>query len=510
MSTKAVVYLVGAGPGDPGLLTMRAHELLRECDCVVYDYLVNPELITIAPATAERHNVGKRGGEKSMSQNDINALLIQLARKHKRIVRLKGGDPFLFGRGGEEAVALSQAGIRFEIVPGVTSGIAVPAYAGIPVTHRAASSAVAFCTGHENPDKNAPLDWAALAKIETLVLYMGMHKLADICKGLIEHGKAKDTPACVIQWGTYAKQRVVEGTLTTLPELAKQSGIGAPAITVVGDVVRFRDEIRWFDNRPLFGKTVVVTRSREQAGELSRQLEHAGARVVEYPVNRHEPPQNWDEVDAELGRLNDYNWIVFASANAVKSLWDRMRRRGLDARAFNGLKIAAVGPATAQVLAGIGMHADLIPKSFSGDELAKELIAAHQKVSSKPIRALLPQADNANPKLQARLTDAGATVKSVIVYRNLAVRPLIDLSNETVHALTFASSATVERFVATVGKDAVAKMLAGGCRCYAIGPETASALRALNIACAAVADHATIPALVEQVVSDLGKSQGKK
>jgi uroporphyrinogen III methyltransferase/synthase len=505
MAEAATVYLVGAGPGDPGLLTMRAHELLERCDCIVYDYLVNPELLAIAPAYAERHFVGKRGGKESITQNDINALLIQLARRCLRIVRLKGGDPFLFGRGGEEALSLAQAGINFEIVPGVTSGIAVPAYAGIPVTHRAASSAVAFCTGHEHTDKNAPLDWSALAKIETLVLYMGMHRLADICKGLIEHGKSAETPACVIQWGTYAHQRTVAGTLTTLPKLAADAGIGAPAIAVVGEVVKFRDKIRWFDNRPLCGKTVVVTRSREQASELSRLLTQQGARVIEFPVNHHEPPLNWDEVDAELKRLDDYNWIIFASAHAVHSLWGRMRSRGLDARAFAAVKIAAVGPATAKTLESYGMHADLVPLTFSGDELAKDLIATHAKTSSKPIRALLPQADNANPKLQSRLTDAGATAKSVTVYRNLPVRPLIDLSQETVHAFTFASSATVERFVATVGKETLAKMLAAGARCYAIGPETAAAMRALKIPCAAVADQATISALVEQVVKDLGK-----
>nr|MBA3708718.1 uroporphyrinogen-III C-methyltransferase [Planctomycetota bacterium] len=262
------VYLVGAGPGDPGLLTCRARDLLVACDCVVHDYLVNPEILELVPATAVRHNVGKRGGATSITQPEINRTIVELASRHRRIVRLKGGDPFLFGRGGEEAVALSDAGIAFEVVPGVTSGTGVPAYAGIPVTHRAASSAVAFVTGHQQVGSDDDLDWSSFARIETLVLYMGVHRLAENCAALIAAGRAADTPACAIQWGTYPHQRVVTATLATLAREVAAAGLGAPAITVIGEVVRYREKIRWFDHplrRPLFGRRVVVTRSREQA-----------------------------------------------------------------------------------------------------------------------------------------------------------------------------------------------------------------------------------------------------
>ncbi len=346
----ATVYLVGAGPGDPGLITVRGRTLLRSCDCVVHDWLVNPALVAMAPATAERIDVGKRGGVDSISQEAINATLIELAAKHRRIVRLKGGDPFLFGRGGEEAQALAAAGIRFEVVPGVTSGVAVPAYAGIPITHRAASSAVVFATGHRQPGKDDALHWQALARIETVVLYMGMHKLDEICAALITHGRASDTPACVIQWGTYGRQRVAEGTLATLAAIARAAGLGAPAITVVGDVVRYRERIRWFDNRPLSGRTVAVTRARDQVGPLTRALEALGADVIELPLHRYEAPPDRSILDGVVERLTSFDWIAFTSATAVRVFVERMRELGRDARAFGSCRIAAVGRATAAAL----------------------------------------------------------------------------------------------------------------------------------------------------------------
>lgn len=499
MNLPGTVFLAGAGPGDPGLLTLRAAELLTDCDCVVHDYLVNPAILARIPAHVERHFVGKRGGRASASQDDINRMLIELAQKHRRVLRLKGGDPFLFGRGGEEAAALAEAGVPFEVVPGVTSGIGVPAYAGIPVTHRAASSVVAFATGHQAKGETEDLDWAGLAKIETVVLYMGMHKLAQNCASLIAHGRAADTPACAIQWGSYARQRVVVGTLATLPQLALDAKLGAPAITVIGEVVRYRDKIRWFDNRPLSGRRVVVTRSREQASDLSDLLGRVGAEVVEAPVARQEPPLSYDDLDANLRALRSFRWIAFTSANTVRFTWDRLRALGLDARVFANTRIAAIGPTTAALLASHGLVADLVPQHYDAASLAKALVVRE----SLPPSVLLPQADNAKPILRDHLRQAGCTVTTAIAYRTVP-EPFVLDPELPVDAVTFASSATVERFVAGLGKERIAALTAAGCRYYAIGPQTGATMTANGLAIAATAEEATIPALVQAVVRDLG------
>ena len=497
MSAHGTVFLVGAGPGDPGLLTVRAGELLAQCDCVVHDWLVNPAILARVPATAARHHVGKRGGATSISQDEINQLLVDLARHHRRIVRLKGGDPFLFGRGGEEAGALAAAGIPFEVVPGVTSGIGVPAYAGIPVTHRAASSVVAFAAGHQQ--HGGDLDWGALARCETVVLYMGMHKLAENCASLIAAGRAGDTPAAAIQWGTYPRQRVVTGTLATLPQLAAEAALGAPAITVVGDVVRWREKIRWFDLRPLSGKRIAVTRSREQASELADLLGHQGAEVVELAVARQEPPADWTGFDAAAATPPS-GWIAFTSANAVRFTWRRLRDLGRDARWFAGAKVAAVGPATAAALADCGITADLVPERYDAEALATAL-----RGSGAAPRVLLPQADNARPTLAERLTAAGCAVTAVTTYRNVPEPVTLD-PTLPLDAVTFASSATAERFVAGVGHVAVAALVQGGCRFYAIGPTTAATMQTLGLPLAAMADDATVAGLVAAVTRDLGPS----
>jgi uroporphyrinogen III methyltransferase/synthase len=497
--TPPRVFLVGAGPGDPGLLTLRADQLIRGCDCVVYDYLVNPVLLDRVPATAERVYVGKRGHSDSITQDEINAKLVELGRRHRQVVRLKGGDPFLFGRGGEEADALAENGIAFAVVPGVTSGIAVPAYAGIPITHRAASSAVVFATGHQQPGKDNEPHWQALAKIETIVLYMGMQKLGELCEALVRHGRGPDTPVCVIQWGTYARQRSAEGTLATIAGIAAAAGLGAPAITVVGDVVRYRERIRWFDNRPLTGRTVAVTRSREQASELATLLGEAGARVIEFPLLRQAPPDDWGPIDAAFADPRSHDWIAFTSANAVRTCLGRLRDLGRDARALAGCRIAAVGAATARALADHGILADLVPASFNAAELAKELLRA---AAGRP-RILLPQADNAAPALRDALTAGGATVTAVTAYRNLAETPAIELSAEAVDAVTFASSNTAERFTAAVGPGGLAALRANGCRWFAIGPETAATLQRLGLAPHVTATRADVAALAEAVIAAL-------
>ena len=491
------VFLAGAGPGDPGLLTLRAAELLTNCDCVVYDYLVNPAILARIPAHVERHFVGKRGGRASSSQDDINRMLVELAQRHHRVLRLKGGDPFLFGRGGEEAAALAEAGVPFEVVPGVTSGIGVPAYAGIPVTHRAASSVVAFATGHQAKGETEDLDWAGLARIETVVLYMGMHKLAQNCASLIAHGRAADTPACAIQWGSYARQRVVVGTLATLPQLAAEAKLGAPAITVIGEVVRYREKIRWFDNRPLSGRRIVVTRSREQASELSDLLARVGAEVVEAPVAHQESPLSWDSLDSALRTLRSFRWIVFTSANAVRFTWERMRALGLDARAFANSRIAAVGPTTAALLSTHGIIADLVPHKYDAASLAGALLARE----SLPPSVLLPQADNAKPVLRDHLFAGGCAVTTAVAYRTVPEPFTLD-PELPIDAITFASSATVERFVTGLGSERITALLTAGCRCYAIGPQTAATMTAHGLPITATAEEATIPALVQAVVRD--------
>ncbi len=505
MSAPGTVYLVGAGPGDPGLLTCRARDLIHACDCLVHDYLVNPLISDLAPRTAARHDVGKRGGAESTTQSEINAKLIALAGTHRRVVRLKGGDPFLFGRGGEEAAALADAGIPFEVVPGVTSGTGVPAYAGIPVTHRAASSAVAFVTGHQQAGSAAPMDWASFARIETLVLYMGMHRLADNCASLISHGRAPDTPACAIQWGTYPRQRVVTGTLATLPGLVAEAKLGAPAITVVGDVVRYREKIRWFDHplrRPLFGKRVLVTRSRDQASELAALLRVLGADVIEAPLQRFAPPADPAALDHALSHLGSFAWIAFTSANAVRFTWERLKASGGDARSLAPCRIAAIGAATAHALDACGLRPDLVPGRADSAALAEALIA-----SSAPAAILLPRADNARAALADPLTAAGWRVTATIAYQAIAERPDLDLASEPLDAVTFASSATVDRFMQAFGADGVRDLLATGCRFYAIGPVTATTMAGHGIALAAVAEEASVGGLADIVARDLVRAR---
>ena len=497
-----LVSLVGAGPGDPGLLSVRGRERLVACDCLIYDYLVNPEIVALAPASAEKRFVGKRGGKTSTPQEEINRLLVEAGKKHARVVRLKGGDPFLFGRGGEEAVALAQAGLAFEIVPGVTSGIGAPAYAGIPVTHRAASSAVVLVTGHQQHkpgEPEPPFAWDTIAQVETIVLYMGMHRLAENCAALVAAGRAAATPAAIIQWGTYPHQKVVTGTLADLAQVAKAAGLGAPAITVIGDVVRFREEIRWFDHpvrHPLFGKRVLVTRAREQASELTEGLRAHGAAVLEVPLARFAWPADCTALDAALADPSRFAWLAVTSANAVEFTWKRLRHLGKDARALARTRIAAVGPATARALEAHGLHADLVPDTADSGHLA-EALRAHG-----PASILIPQADNARPLLRESLAAAGWEVTAATAYAAEPIIPDIDLDAEAVDAITFASSATVERFLGFAGIERVRTWLAAGCRLYAIGPQTAATLAAQGLPVAAMADDASVLGLVAAVVRD--------
>ena len=499
---RGIVYLVGAGPGDPGLLTLRGRELLRSCDDVVYDALVSEDLVAaeLGGRDVERHFVGKRGGEAALArQEDIETLLVRLARAGRRVVRLKGGDPFVFGRGGEEAQALARAGVAFEVVPGITAGIAAPAYAGIPVTHRAAATAVTFVTGHEDPEKGERgTDWRALARTSaTLVLYMGVRTLPDVVRELLAGGRDADTPAAVIERGTYPGQRVVTGTLSTIAERAREANVVAPAITILGEVVRLRDEIEWLDRRPLAGKRIVVTRARTQASSLSVRLRELGADVTEMPAIRVEPLDP-EPLDAALGRLSAYDWVMFASQNAVEIFWQAMRVRGLDARSLGSARVAAIGRATADALLERGLAADVIPERFVAESLVEAL---ERREDVKGRRVLLPQALDARDVLPEGLRALGAQVDAIPIYRTVsdgagAARVGERLRAGEIDLVTLTSSSTVQFFVDAVGAEA-----ARAAPVASIGPVTSAAAKALGLRVTVEAGESTIAGLVDAIVA---------
>ena len=502
------VYLVGAGPGDPGLLTVRGRELLESCDAIVYDALANPDLLAGLEGSddepsrraREMHFVGKRGGDsRSTRQEEIEALLVRLAREGKSVVRLKGGDPFVFGRGSEEAQALAAAGVPFEVVPGVTAGIAAPAYAGIPVTHRAVATSVTFVTGHEDPAKGATqTDWRALARAGgSIVLYMGVKRLPDIAASLMDGGMSGSTPAAAVQWGTYGRQRTVSATLETLSARAAEEGIEAPVITIIGPVVALREEIAWFDRRPLFGARVVVTRARAQAGSLAARLRALGAEVIEAAATRIEPLDQ-APLRRALRRISDYQWAVFTSQNAVALLWDALRAEGRDARALAGLKVCAVGPATAEALLGRGIAVDVVPKRFVAEGL---LEALRGRGDLHAARVLYATASGARDVLPEGLAAAGAEVDVLPIYRSTideaGARALREaLSRGEVDLATFTSASTVHGFVAAAGESAAARVSA-----VSIGPMTSEAARAAGMRVVAEASQSTIAGLVDAVVA---------
>lgn len=493
------VYLVGAGPGDPGLLTVRGRELLESCDAVVHDALVPPELLV---GGAERHFVGKRGGDaRSAQQDDINALLIHLARAGKSVVRLKGGDPFVFGRGSEEAQALAEARVPFEVVPGVTAGIAGPAYAGIPVTHRRMATAVTFVTGNEDPTKGpSQTDWAALARSgATIVLYMGVQRLPEITTTLLQAGLDAGTPAAAIQWATTPEQRTVEGTLATIADRVRAAELEAPVMTVIGAVVALRETIAWYerpDLRPLLGRRILVTRPPEQASALTAPLRALGAVVREIPAVRIE------ELDpAPLARaleqLPDYAHVVFTSANAVRIVWSELHRSGRDARALSGVTVSAVGPATADALLAHGIAADVVPQRY----LAEGLLAALGSRSDvEGQRVLYPAALDARDTLCDGLRALGATVDMVPIYRSVpdlegerAIRDAV--AADALDLVTLTSASAAGAYAAAAGVDLVHRVPAAS-----IGPVTTKAATTAGVPVVVTATESTIAGLVAAVV----------
>ena len=500
MCSKALVYLVGAGPGDPGLITVKGLACLQKADVIVHDRLVNPGLLRQAPRGCEMIDVGKSPQRHTLPQETINALLVEKALAGKVVVRLKGGDPFLFGRGGEEAEALAEAGVPFEVVPGVTSAIAAPAYAGIPVTHRDRTSTFAVLTGHEDPTKaDSGLDWQKLATgVGTLVCLMGVGNLPQIVAKLIEHGRDPQTPVAIVQQGTEARQRTVTGTLTDIVEKAQAADIKPPAVTIVGEVVRLREKLRWFDTKPLFGKRVLVTRSREQASALSERLRELGAEPLEYPTIEIAPPKDIAPLHEAIARLPTYDWLIFTSANGVRALVDRMTETGTDIQALGRLKVAAIGPPTAQALAGYGLRVDYMPEVYTTEEIA----AGIGDVAGQ--RILLPRAARAPKQLAQALRNKGATVDEVIAYRTLAVGAPAELKalleNGQIDIVTFTSSSTVQNLAASLrgldpGKALEHPLVA------CIGPVTAKTAERLSIRVDVVASEHTIAGLVEAIVT---------
>jgi uroporphyrinogen III methyltransferase/synthase len=500
---RGFVSLVGAGPGDPGLITVRGAKLLEDADVVVYDYLASPKLLALCPR-AEIIYVGKKAASHSMQQEQINALLVEKARLGKRVVRLKGGDPFVFGRGGEECQALAEAGIGFEIVPGITAAIAAPAYAGIPVTHRDFNSSFTLITGHERDDggePSAPIDWEAIARLPCVGFYMGAKALPNISRRLIEQGKDAGTPAATIQWGTTPRQRTVVSTLGKIAEDVAAAGIGAPAITIIGKVVELRQSLSWFEKRPLFGKRIVVTRTRQQASELSEKLAALGAEVIEAPTIEIHEPKDFAEVDAALSSASRFDWICFTSANGVAAARRRLLEIGKDARAFGSARLAAIGSATAAAIEReLCLRVDLCPASFVAEALADELQKNKQIAGG---RFLLLRADIARPLLRERLVAGGAAeVADVALYETRPAKELPDELSEALEAgsidwITFSSSSTARNFVQMLGPE-YSRLLAK-VKIASIGPITTGTLRELSLTPAAEAQTYNIDGVVAAI-----------
>lgn len=499
---KGKVFLVGAGPGDPGLFSLKGIEALKKADVVVYDYLASKTLLKYAKEDVELLYVGKKGGDHTLPQDKINQLIIEKALQGKTVVRLKGGDPFIFGRGGEEAQEIIQEGIPFEIIPGITSAIAVPAYAGIPLTHRSFTSTVAFITGHEDPAKtDSSIEWEKIATgVGTLVFLMGVGNLKNIAEKLIENGRSSDTPVAVIRWGTTPRQETVTGTLRNIVSEVEKVKLKPPSIIVVGDVVSLRDELGWFENRPLFGKRVIVTRTREQASKLSGLLEENGAEVIEFPTIRIIPPESWDGLDSAIENLSQYNWVIFTSVNGVKYFLERLGAKNKDIRELKGIKIAAIGPATADELRKLGIIIDLIPDEYR----AEALVEFFEKEGAKNLKILIPRAKLAREILPDRLREMGASVDVVPAYETVKPEESTEgieqmLKKGEIDLITFTSSSTVINFVNMFeGHDV--KELLKDVSIASIGPITAKKAEEFSLASHIVPKNFTIESLVQSIV----------
>ena len=496
-----IVYLVGAGPGDPGLMTIRALDLIVAADVIVHDRLIPQDALAAARPDAEILYVGKEPGAMSVAQEGIEELLIDRARQGSIVVRLKGGDPFVFGRGGEEAEALTAAGIPFEVVPGVTAGVAAPAYAGIPVTHRDDASAVAFVTGHEDPEKeDSALDYEALARFPgTLVFYMGVKALPQIARALVAAGRDPAEPAAVVERGTLPGQRTVSSTLGGIAAAAEEAGLKPPSVTIVGPVAARRERIAWLEGRPLHGKRVVVTRARAQASELARRLDALGAEPIELPAIRIEPRIDSEEVRRAVESLHAYALVCLTSANGVNLLFEAMAAQGRDARALANASVAAIGGGTEAALAAFGVLADIVPERFVAEELVEELDKL--QLVGKPV--LIARAAEAREVLPDALRRKGAQVDVVTLYETVAEEPNPEALERARDAdfITFTSSSTVRNFVKAAGNG-----IPNGARVVSIGPVTSEAIREAGLSVDVEAERHDVEGLVGALLDAVAKA----
>jgi uroporphyrinogen III methyltransferase/synthase len=504
---RGKVYLVGAGPGDPKLLTLKGKECLESADVIFYDSLINPDILDFAKPSSEKIFVGKKG-EGFFRQEEINAQVIQNAMEGKTVVRLKGGDPFIFGRGGEEAEALVEEGLPFEVVPGVTSAIAVPAYAGIPLTHRGLSSSVAFITAHEDPSKvESSIDWSKISTgIGTLVFFMGLGNLETIVSQLIRNGRSPDTPVALIRWGTRFDQKSVIGTLKDIVRKNKESQLEPPVLILVGEVIHLREKLNWFEKRPLFGKKILITRSKEQSRDFSDLLFYYGAEPVIFPTISLIPPDSWEEMDRGIASLEKYDWIIFSSINGVHFFMDRLKALGKDSRALHRAKICAVGSSTAEDLLKYGIKVDLVPSSFQGESV----VEAFRQMNVGGCSFLIPRAKVAREILPESLKKMGAKVDLVTAYQNVKPVENVDrikklLLENKLSVITFTSSSTVKHFLELLDSKELRSCLKKT-KIASIGPITSQALKAAGYQVDIQPQEHTVAALAEAIVESVKRA----
>ncbi len=498
------VYLVGAGPGDPELISVKGMNCLEKADVIVYDNLLDERLLDLASSDAERIYVGKAAGKHTLPQSEINQLLVNKAKEGKTVVRLKGGDPFVLGRGGEEAEILAQNSLPFEVVPGITSAVAVPAYAGIPVTHRGLASSFAVITGHEDPTKSgSSINWAKLATgVDTLIFLMGMENLPGIVNRLMEHGRPAQTPVAVIKDGTFPQQKTVTGILEDIVSKVKESRLTSPAIIVVGNVVKLREKLRWFDNRPLFGKRILVTRARHQASALSRLLAERGAQPIELPTIDIRTASDSTALDQAISNLKDYHWIIFTSVNGVTAFWQKLHHLKRDSRVLGEIRIGAIGPATAQALEAKGIIPDYMPEVYT----TEGIIAGLKDRNIAGQCFLLPRADIADQELVRGISRLGATVHEVTAYQTSPATEAITrargmITSGKIDVITFTSSSTVSNLVAALGEKPPAL---NGARVACIGPKTAETAARAGLSVDILAREQTMPGLVTAIEEYFG------
>jgi uroporphyrinogen III methyltransferase / synthase len=486
------VYLVGAGPGDPGLITWKGRELLAIADSILYDNLANEHLLDLAPKTCERIYVGKKKSVHAFPQAEICAMLIDRARRGLNVVRLKGGDPFIFGRGGEELEALADAGVPFEVVPGVTSPLGIAAYSGIPLTHRAHNKVLTFVTGHDVHG----VDWSKVGQTETLVIFMGIFSIREIASEIMRHGRSGDTPAVAVRWGTRPDQETVTGTLATIADHIEQAELKPPATVIIGEVAALREKLDWFEKLPLFGRKIVVTRAADQAAEFSDRLRSLGADAVELPVIALEPPADPRPLDRAIETLATYDWLIFTSANGVRFFLDRLDRSPRDLRALKA-RICAIGPATRKAVEDLHLKVDLMPEEYVAESLVKAF--ASENLTGKKI--LLPRAAVARDVIPVELEKLGAQIDVVEAYRNVVPANAVARAREIFSSekkpdwITFTSSSTVKNLLAITGGGALE-----GVRIASIGPVTSSTLCAHGLKIDVEAKQFTLDGLIDAIL----------